>query len=82
MINNENKMPASFAEIDENEMEYLQGGAEAEGTVDAWQVFQNFGTLFNLIARVFSAGSSIVNNVVVIVNTIGKLNSFTFTGKN
>ena len=34
MMNNEIKMPASFAAIDENEMVYLQGGATTEAT--AW----------------------------------------------
>lgn len=32
MMNNEIKMPASFAAIDENEMVYLQGGAATEAT--------------------------------------------------
>ena len=62
---NEIKMPAAFAEIDENEM-----------------VFLNVGTLFNYVARIFSAGSSIVNNVNVIVTTIQTLNNFKLTGKN
>ena len=61
MMNNEIKMPANFAAIDENEMVYLQGGATTEAT--AWDVFLNVGKLFNYIARVFSAGSSIVNNI-------------------
>ena len=34
MMNNEIKMPANFAAIDENEMVYLQGGATTEAT--AW----------------------------------------------
>ena len=62
---NEIKMPAAFAEIDENEMVYL-----------------NVGTLFNYVARIFSAGSSIVNNVNVIVTTIQTLNKFKLTGTN
>ena len=41
MMNNEIKMPASFAAIDENEMVYLQGGATTEAT--AWDVFLNVG---------------------------------------
>ena len=56
MMNNEIKMPANFAAIDENEMVYLQGGATTEAT--AWDVFLNVGKLFNYIARVFSASSS------------------------
>ena len=71
MMNNEIKMPANFAAIDENEMVYLHGGATTEAT--AWDVFLNVGKLFNYIARVFSAGSSIVNNVVTIVNYFNKL---------
>ena len=80
MMNNEIKMPASFAAIDENEMVYLQGGATTEAT--AWDVFLNVGKLFNYIARVFSAGSSIINNVNVIVTTIQTLNKFKLTGTN
>ena len=68
MMNNEIKMPASFAAIDENEMVYLQGGATTEAT--AWDVFLNVGKLFNYIARVFSAGSSIVNNINVIAGAL------------
>lgn len=45
-------------------------------------VYLNVGTLFNYIARVFSAGSSIVNNVNVIVTTIQTLNKFKLTGTN
>lgn len=41
-----------------------------------WQMFKVSGTLFNYIARVFSAGSSIINNVVTIVDTVKKINSF------
>lgn len=77
---NEIKMPAAFAEIDENEMVYLNGGSITD--TEAWKIFQNVGTLFNYIARVFSAGSSIVNNVNVIVTTIHTLNGFKLTGKN
>ena len=39
-------------------------------------MFKDVGTLFNYIARVFSAGSSIINNVVTIVDTVKKLNDF------
>ena len=74
------KMPAAFAEIDENEMVYLNGGSITD--TQGWQIFLNVGTLFNYIARVFSAGSSIVNNVNVIVTTIQTLNNFKLTGKN
>ena len=76
MMNNEIKMPANFAAIDENEMVYLQGGATA------WDVFLNVGKLFNYIARVFSAGSSIVNNINVIVTTFQTLSTFSLTAKN
>ena len=74
---NEIKMPAAFAEI---EMVYLNGGSITD--TEAWKIFLNVGTLFNYIARVFSAGSSIVNNVNVIVTTIQTLNNFKLTGKN
>lgn len=80
MINNEIKMPAAFSEIAEEEMTYLTGGSITE--TEGWQIFINVGQLFNYIARVFSAGSSIVNNVNVIVTTIQKLNGFKLTGKN
>lgn len=74
------KMPAAFAEIDENEMVYLNGGSITD--TEGWQIFVNVGNLFNYIARVFSAGSSIVNNIRVIVTTIQTLNNFKLTGKN
>ena len=74
------KMPAAFAEIDENEMVYLNGGSITD--TEGWQIFVNIGNLFNYIARVFSAGSSIINNVRVIVTTIQTLNTFKLTGKN
>ena len=73
-------MPAAFAVIDENEMVYLNGGSITD--TQGWQIFLNVGTLFNYIARVFSAGSSIVNNIKVIVTTIQTLNNFKLTGKN
>ena len=71
MTNYEIKMPANYAAIDAEEMTYLVGG-ETNG----WQMFKDVGTLFNYIARVFSAGSSIINNVVTIVDTVKKLNDF------
>ena len=71
MPNYEIKMPANYAAIDAEEMTYLVGG-ETTG----WQMFKDVGTLFNYIARVFSAGSSIINNVVTIVDTVKKLNDF------
>lgn len=71
MMNYEIKMPANYAAIDAEEMTYLVGG-ETTG----WQMFKDVGTLFNYIARVFSAGSSIINNVVTIVDTVKKLNDF------
>ena len=77
---NEIKMPAAFAAIDENEMVYLNGGSITD--TGAWQIFLNVGTLFNYVARIFSAGSSIVNNVNVIVTTIQTLNKFKLTGTN
>ena len=71
MTNYEIKMPANYAAIDAEERTYLVGG-ETTG----WQMFKDVGTLFNYIARVFSAGSSIINNVVTIVDTVKKLNDF------
>lgn len=71
MTNYEIKMPANYAAIDAEEMTYLVGGETS-----AWQLFKDIGTMFNYIARVFSAGSSIVNNVVTIVDTVQKLNTF------
>lgn len=71
MTNYEIKMPANYAAIDAEEMTYLVGG-ETTG----WQMFKDVGTLFNYIARVFSAGSSIINNMVTIVDTVKKLNDF------
>ena len=76
MMNNEIKLPAVYAAIDESEMVYLI--TDTQG----WLIFMNVGALFNYVARVFSAGSSIVNNVKVIVTTIEALNNFKLTGKN
>ena len=71
MTNYELKMPANYAPIDAEEMTYL-----VVGDTTGWQMFKDIGTLFNYIARVFSAGSSIINNVVTIVDTVKKINSF------
>ena len=71
MTNYEIKMPANYAAIDAEEMTYLVGG-ETTG----WQMFKDVGTLFNYIARIFSAGSSIINNIVTIYDTVSKLNTF------
>ena len=77
---NEIKMPAAFAAIDENEMVYLNGGSITD--TEAWKIFLNVGTLFNYVARIFSAGSSIVNNINVIVTTFQTLSTFSLTAKN
>ena len=74
MMNNEIKLPAVYAAIDENEMVYLNGGSITVSGTDIRDVTR--------VARVFSAGSSIVNNVKVIVTTIEALNNFKLTGKN
>ena len=62
------KMPAHYAAIEMEEMTYLVGGATT-----GWQMFKDVGTMFNYVARIFSASSSIVNNVVTIVDTFKKL---------
>lgn len=80
MMNNEIKLPAVYAAIDESEMVYLNGGSITD--TQGWLIFMNVGALFNYVARVFSAGSSIINNVKVIVTTIEALNNFKLTGKN
>lgn len=80
MMNNEIKLPAVYAQIDENEMEYLTGGALSE--TQGYLIFSNIGYLFSQIARVFSSASSIVNNVKAIVTAVEALNKFTLTGKN
>ena len=73
MMNNEIKLPAVYAAIDENEMVYLNGGSITD--TQGWLIFMNVGSLFNYIARVFSAGSSIINNVNVIYQSFVSLNS-------
>ena len=80
MMNNEIKLPAAYAAIDENEMVYLNGGSITD--TQGWLIFMNVGSLFNYIARVFSAGSSIVNNINVIVTTFQTLSTFSLTAKN
>lgn len=72
------KYPASYAVIDEEEKGSLVGGATVAETAfvnsAGWQNFLTVGSVFNNIARVFSAASSIVNNVNVIVNAVIRLN--------
>ena len=80
MMNNEIKLPAVYAAIDENEMVYLNGGSITD--TQGWLIFMNVGALFNYVARVFSAGSSIVNNINVIVTTFQTLSTFSLTAKN
>lgn len=76
--------PAGYAVIEEEEMTYLVGGATAAETdflnSNGWQNFLTVGSVFNSIARVFSAASSIVNNVSVIVNAVIKLNELFSAG--
>lgn len=55
------KLPANYAVINEEEMVYLDGGAN-----DLYNNFLNVGKVFNAIARIFSGASSIINNVNVI----------------
>ena len=80
MMNNEIKLPAAYAALAESQMVYLYVGSITD--TQGWLIFMNVGALFNYVARVFSAGSSIVNNVKVIVTTIEALNNFKLTGKN
>ena len=65
------KLPANYASISEEEMVYLDGGAN-----DDYNSFLNVGKVFNAIARIFSGASSIINNVNVIYQsflTLGDL---------
>ena len=57
-----------YTSIGDDEMVLLCGGETT-----AWQTFQDIGRVLNYVARIFSAGSSIVNNVVTIVNYFNKL---------
>ena len=50
MMNNEIKLPAAYAAIDENEMVYLNGGSITD--TQGWLIFMNVGALFNYVARV------------------------------
>ena len=67
MRNYRMQMPARYTSIGD-EMALLCGGETT-----AWQTFQDIGRVLNYVARIFSAGSSIVNNVVTIVNYFNKL---------
>ena len=69
MSDHQMQMPAQYMPIEGEELALLCGG---ETTV--WQTFQDIGRVLNYVARIFSAGSSIVNNVVTIVNYFNKLN--------
>ena len=71
MSNYQMRMPAQYTSIGDDEMVLLCGGETT-----AWQTFQDIGRVLNYVARIFSAGSSIVNNVVTIVDTVKKINSF------
>lgn len=68
MRNYRMQMPAQYTSIGDDEMVLLCGGETT-----AWQTFQDIGRVLNYVARIFSAGSSIVNNVVTIVNYFNKL---------
>ena len=68
MSNYRMQMPARYTSIGDDEMVLLCGGETT-----AWQTFQDIGRVLNYVARIFSAGSSIVNNVVTIVNYFNKL---------
>ena len=68
MRNHRMQMPAQYTSIGDDERVLLCGGETT-----AWQTFQDIGRVLNYVARIFSAGSSIVNNVVTIVNYFNKL---------
>ena len=68
MSNYQMQMPAQYTSIGDDEMVLLCGGETT-----AWQTFQDIGRVLNYVARIFSAGISIVNNVVTIVNYFNKL---------
>lgn len=63
------KLPANYAAINEEEMVYLDGGANS-----FYDNFLNVGKVFNSIARIFSGASSIINNVNVIYTAFVTLN--------
>lgn len=63
------KLPANYAAINEEEMAYLDGGANS-----FYENFLNVGKVFNSIARIFSGASSIINNVNVIYTAFVTLN--------
>ena len=75
------KCPLALLRIDE-ERNGVPAGWRNRPRATAWDVFLNVGKLFNYIARVFSAGSSIVNNINVIVTTFQTLSTFSLTAKN
>ena len=56
MSNYRMQMPAQYTSIGDDEMVLLCGGETT-----AWQTFQDIGRVLNYVARIFSAGSSIVN---------------------
>ena len=68
MSNYRMQMPAQYTSIGDDERVLLCGGETT-----AWQTFQDIGRVLNYVARIFSAGSSIANNVVTIVNYFNKL---------
>jgi len=66
------RLPAAYTALGANEMIYLAGGAIED--TDTWSTVLQIGKAFNYIARIFSASSSIINNLNTIFVSITALN--------
>ena len=68
MSNYRMQMPAQYTSIGDDEECCFAAARPQHG-----RRFRTLAGLLNYVARIFSAGSSIVNNVVTIVNYFNKL---------
>lgn len=72
MKTNDLKLPAYYTALSAEESTFLSGGAIED--TDTWSTVLTIGQAFNYIARIFSASSSIINNLNTIFVSITALN--------
>lgn len=66
------RLPAACTRLGGDELLCLSGGGVEDS--DTWSVILQIGQAFNYIARIFSASSSIINNLNTIFVSITALN--------
>lgn len=72
MQNNTLRLPSEYITLGADEMLDACGGAIEDS--DTWNTVLNVGQAFTYIARIFSASSSIINNLNTIFVSITALN--------